>query len=139
MRQMVYHRVDRIALTHMRAKDGRYGYLVRPLTLVLGWSVLILGLITIPLPGQGWLTTFFGVGILSLEQRWARRLLRAGVHQYDRFYFWFNRQSQLFRVTAIGVLILIVWAVFIALAWGAWKTGNLDFLTPFAHDLGLSR
>ena len=75
---MVYRRVDRLAQTHVKAKGGRYGYLVRPLTLVLGWSVLILGLITIPLPGQGWLTTFLGVGILSFEQRWARRLLRAG-------------------------------------------------------------
>ncbi|GGO11126.1 membrane protein [Corynebacterium marinum] len=139
MRQMVYRRVDRLAQTHVKAKGGRYGYLVRPLTLVLGWSVLILGLITIPLPGQGWLTTFLGVGILSFEQRWARRLLRAGVHQYDRFYFWFNRQSQLFRITVVAILIAVIWAVFLFIIWGTWKMGSLDFLTPYAQGVGLSR
>ncbi|QGU03777.1 Putative transmembrane protein (PGPGW) [Corynebacterium comes] len=139
MRQMVYRRVDRIAYTHMRAKDGRHGYLVRPLTLVIGWSVLIIGLITIPLPGQGWLTTFLGVGILSLEQRWARRVLRAGVHQYDRFYFWFKRQPRRFRISVVSVLVLIIWAVFMFVVWGAWKMGSLDFLTPYAQRLGLVR
>lgn len=139
MRQMVYQRVDRIALTHMRAKQRRHGYLVRPLTLLLGWAVLIIGLITIPLPGQGWLTTFLGVGILSLEQRWARRLLRAGVHQYDRFYFWFRRQPKRFRVTVLTLLVLLIWAVFLGVTWGAWKMGSLDFLTPYANRVGLIR
>ncbi|RSZ64266.1 TIGR02611 family protein [Corynebacterium hylobatis] len=139
MRQMVSYRVDRLAHTHTNAKDGRYGYLVRPLTLILGWSVLIIGLITIPLPGQGWLTTFIGVGILSLEQEWARSLLGYGVRLYDRFHFWFNRQPQLFRILATTALIVLIWVVFFGVTWGAWRMGNLDFLTPYAHRIGLVR
>ncbi len=34
-----------------------------------------------------------GSGILSLEVHWARHLLEWGVHQYDRFFDWFGRQS----------------------------------------------
>lgn len=139
MRQKVYRRVDRIAGTHMRAKEGRYGFLVRPVTLALGWTVLIIGLITIPLPGQGWLTTFFGVGLLSLEQNWARRLLRFGVQLYDRFYFWFKRQPRAFRITAVSLLVFVIWAVFLGVAWGTWKSGSLDFLTPYLRDLGVLR
>lgn len=139
MREMVAERVDRMAETHARAKEGRYGYLVRPLTLVLGWTVLIIGLVTIPLPGQGWLTTFLGVGILSFEQRWAKNLLIRGVHLYDRFFHWFHRQPQAFRIAMVIALIIVIWVVFIALTYAAWVAGTLDFLTPFANQLGLAR
>ncbi|GAB3649622.1 TIGR02611 family protein [Corynebacterium nasicanis] len=139
MREMVSERIERIGDTHVRAKDGRYGFLVRPLTLALGWTVLIVGLVTIPLPGQGWLTTFLGVGILSLEQKWAKNLLVRGVHLYDRFFEWFHRQRQSVRITLVILLIVVIWVVFIALTYGAWRAGTLDFLTPYANRLGLVR
>lgn len=136
---MVAERIDRIEDRHVRAKEGRYGFMVRPLTLTLGWTVLIIGLITIPLPGQGWLTTFIGVGILSLEQRWAKNLLVKGVHFYDRFFDWFHRQRQSVRVTLVILLIVVIWVVFISIGYGMWRAGTLDFLTPYATRLGLVR
>lgn len=139
MREMVAERIDRIEDRHARAKEGRYGFMVRPLTLTLGWTVLIIGLITIPLPGQGWLTTFIGVGILSLEQRWAKNLLVQGVHLYDRFFDWFHRQRQSVRVTLVILLIIVIWVVFIGIGYGMWRAGTLDFLTPYATQLGLFR
>lgn len=139
MREMVAERIDRIEDRHVRAKEGRYGFMVRPLTLTLGWTVLIIGLITIPLPGQGWLTTFIGVGILSLEQRWAKNLLVKGVHFYDRFFDWFHRQRQSVRVTLVILLIVVIWVVFISIGYGMWRAGTLDFLTPYATRLGLVR
>lgn len=139
MREMVSDRIDRIKDTHSRAKEGRYGFLVRPLTLTLGWTILIIGVVTIPLPGQGWLTTFIGVGILSLEQRWAKNLLVRGVHLYDRFFAWFHRQRQSVRITLVTLLIVVIWIVFLGVGYGMWRAGTLDFLTPWAHELELVR
>ncbi|AJE32255.1 hypothetical protein B842_02010 [Corynebacterium humireducens NBRC 106098 = DSM 45392] len=136
---MVSDRIDRIKDTHSRAKEGRYGFLVRPLTLTLGWTILIIGVVTIPLPGQGWLTTFIGVGILSLEQAWAKNLLVRGVHVYDRFFDWFHRQRQSVRITLVTLLIVVIWIVFLGVGYGMWRAGTLDFLTPWAHELELVR
>ena len=41
---------------------------------VVGGLVLLVGIVTIPGPGQGWATVFLGLAILSTEFRWARRL-----------------------------------------------------------------
>lgn len=139
MREMVSVRVHKFSATHQRSKEARYGFLVRPLTLILGWTVLVIGLITIPLPGQGWLTTFIGVGILSLEQQWARNLLNWGVRAYDRFFDWFRSRSLLSRIGMIIGLILLIWAIFIGIAIGWWHAGGLDVLTPVAMELGMRR
>lgn len=125
MRESVSIRVERLQGFHEAQKNRRYGFLVRPLTLVLGWTVLIIGLITIPLPGQGWLTTFLGVGILSLEQRWAHRLLEWGVELYDRFFAWFASQSTRVRVLLIGLLIVVIWAVFGVGIYLVWRSNGL--------------
>ncbi|MBZ8176753.1 TIGR02611 family protein [Corynebacterium sp. 3HC-13] len=139
MRQMVHERIERIQETHQKTKQSRYGFLVRPLTLILGWTVVIIGIITIPLPGQGWLTTFVGVGILSLEQKWARNLLGWGVHQYDRLAAWYSRQSLSARVFMMAVLVVVIWVVFIALAYGFWRWGSAEWLDPLARWIDLHR
>ncbi|MGD7002713.1 TIGR02611 family protein [Corynebacterium halotolerans] len=139
MREMVHVRVEKLRASHQQTKAARYGFLVRPLTLILGWTVLVVGVITIPLPGQGWLTTFIGVGILSLEQEWARRLLGWGVKLYDRFFAWYHRQPLLGRIAMITGLILVIWAIFLGIVIGWWHAGGLDVLTPVAQNMGMSR
>ncbi|HEV8564834.1 MAG TPA: TIGR02611 family protein [Actinomycetota bacterium] len=42
---------------------------------VVGFLVLVIGLILIPLPGPGWLIVFAGLAILAREYVWAERLL----------------------------------------------------------------
>ena len=42
---------------------------------VAGFTVVIVGLILVPLPGPGWLIVFGGLAILATEYVWARRLL----------------------------------------------------------------
>lgn len=39
-----------------------------------GVVVLLVGIVTIPLPGPGWATVFLGLGMLALEFTWAERL-----------------------------------------------------------------
>jgi len=42
---------------------------------VIGFLVVLIGLILIPLPGPGWLIVFAGLAILAREYVWAERLL----------------------------------------------------------------
>jgi uncharacterized protein (TIGR02611 family) len=42
---------------------------------IAGFTVVIVGLILVPLPGPGWLIVFAGLAILATEYVWARRLL----------------------------------------------------------------
>lgn len=44
--------------------------------LTLGFFVLLIGLILVPLPGPGWLVILSGLGILAKEFGWARRALK---------------------------------------------------------------
>lgn len=44
---------------------------------IIGVVVIIAGIILLPLPGPGWVVIFAGLGILSTEYDWAKRLLRA--------------------------------------------------------------
>lgn len=41
----------------------------------LGWTVLVLGILALFLPGPGLLLTFAGLAVLSTQYPWARRLL----------------------------------------------------------------
>lgn len=139
MRELVQDRIERLQDAHERSKKKKYGFLVRPATLILGWVVMIIGLITIPLPGQGWLTTFIGVGILSLEQNWAKRLLGWGVHQYDRFFAWYATKSFRFRMLTMAVLLVFIWIVFAVTFWAMWNYGTLPWADEFMEWLGFSR
>lgn len=42
---------------------------------VLGWVVLVAGLLALVLPGPGLLLTFSGLAILATQYRWARRMM----------------------------------------------------------------
>ncbi|QFG69064.1 PGPGW domain-containing protein [Ornithinimicrobium pratense] len=43
---------------------------------ILGWVVLVTGLLALVLPGPGLLLTFAGLAILSTQYRWARRMVQ---------------------------------------------------------------
>ncbi len=54
------------------------------LTLVVGFVLLILGLIMMVTPGPGLLFIFFGLSILALEIEWARELNKQGLQGLER-------------------------------------------------------
>ena len=59
-----------------RARRTRAGRLAwRTVITVVGAVVIVLGIILLPLPGPGWVVIFAGLGLLSTEYAWARRLL----------------------------------------------------------------
>ena len=63
------------------------------LTMVLGFVLLLMGLIMLVTPGPGLLFIFFGLSILALEIEWARELNKQGmqgleliVHKFKTFF-----------------------------------------------------
>lgn len=54
------------------------------LTLVIGFALLVLGLIMMVTPGPGLVFIFFGLSILALEIEWARELNKQGLQGLER-------------------------------------------------------
>jgi uncharacterized protein (TIGR02611 family) len=70
---------------------------------VVGGLVVGVGIITIPLPGPGWLTVIAGLFVLATEFAWAERLLEFTRRHVTRWTDWLGRQSVLVRL-AVAVL-----------------------------------
>jgi uncharacterized protein (TIGR02611 family) len=54
------------------------------LTMVIGFVLLVLGLIMMVTPGPGLVFIFFGLSILALEIAWARELHKQGMQGLER-------------------------------------------------------
>jgi uncharacterized protein (TIGR02611 family) len=74
---------------------------------VVGALVVAFGLVTIPLPGPGWLTVIAGLFILATEFAWAERLLDFTRRHVKRWTDWVGRQPMWVRI-ALGVLTAAV-------------------------------
>lgn len=55
---------------------------------VVGALVVAFGILTIPLPGPGWLTVIAGLVVLATEFLWAERLLAFTRHHVSRWTAW---------------------------------------------------
>lgn len=54
------------------------------ITMVVGFVLLILGIIMLVTPGPGILFIFFGLSILALEIEWARELNKQGMQGLEK-------------------------------------------------------
>ena len=57
------------------ADDEERRHIRRLANLVGGWTLVVVGIILIPLPGPGWLIVGIGLLVLGREVRWARGAL----------------------------------------------------------------
>ncbi len=55
--------------------DRRSPFLERFAVAVVGWSIIVLGIILMPLPGPGTVLVLVGLSILAREYPWAGRVL----------------------------------------------------------------
>jgi uncharacterized protein (TIGR02611 family) len=53
-------------------------------TMIVGFILLILGLIMMVTPGPGLLFIFFGLSVLALEIEWARELNKQGLQGLEK-------------------------------------------------------
>lgn len=56
----------------------------RFLKILVGFTLLLIGVILFVAPGPGWLVMLLGLGLLAAEFVWARRLLDGMKHQGTR-------------------------------------------------------
>jgi uncharacterized protein (TIGR02611 family) len=54
------------------------------IVMVIGFVLLIMGLVMLVTPGPGLLLIFFGLSILALEIKWARELNQEGMQGLER-------------------------------------------------------
>ena len=75
---------------------------------VVGAIVVAFGIVTIPLPGPGWLTVIAGLFVLATEFTWAERLLEFTKRHVKSWTDWVGRQPVWVRV-----LIALATAAFV--------------------------
>jgi uncharacterized protein (TIGR02611 family) len=81
-------------LAARRSVDHAYRVVVG----IVGGLVVALGLVTIPLPGPGWLTVIAGLFVLASEFTWAERLLEFTRRHVKRWTDWIKAQRLWVRV-----------------------------------------
>lgn len=83
------------------------------LVAIIGGTVVLVGIITIPYPGPGWLTVFIGLGILATEFKWAAGVLKYARGKYDLWVEWLARQSwwiKAFVSCLVGLVVVVtIW------------------------------
>lgn len=70
---------------------------------LVGALVVVVGIITIPLPGPGWLTVLAGLFLLATEFVWAERLLAYTRERVEAWTQWLRRQPVAVRL-GVGAL-----------------------------------
>ncbi|ALG83969.1 TIGR02611 family protein [Gordonia phthalatica] len=74
------------AAYHRVRHETKYGWVLRYVTIVVGFLVTAVGVITIPYPGPGWAIVFLGLLILSQELEWAAKLRHRIMRLLNDFY-----------------------------------------------------
>jgi uncharacterized protein (TIGR02611 family) len=80
---------------------------------VVGSLVVAFGIVTIPLPGPGWLTVIAGLFLLATEFAWAERLLAYTRAQVEGWTQWLGRRSVLVRVAVALLTAAFVYGILV--------------------------
>lgn len=98
---------------------------------VVGVIVTIVGLVTVPAPGPGWLIVFVGIGILASEFEWAQRLLAYGKARLKDWNDWLAPKPLWFKgLVGLATLVLVL-AIFYGLFL---LSGVPGFIPDFAEN-----
>ena len=92
-----------------RSLDAPYRVLVG----VAGALVVAFGIVTIPLPGPGWLTVIAGLFVLATEFAWAERLLEFTRRHVETWTAWLGRQPVVVRLAVAALTAAFVYGVLV--------------------------
>lgn len=101
---------------------------------VIGFAIILVGLLLLALPGPGWLVVFLGLAVLSTEYEWSRRLLAYARAKVKAWTEWLRHQSVVVRALVGLVCLLLVLAFLYAALWWYGTTWLPDWV-PLVHDL----
>jgi uncharacterized protein (TIGR02611 family) len=96
-------------LAGRRTTDASYRLLVG----LAGALVIAFGLVTVPLPGPGWLTVIAGLFLLATEFTWAERLLHFTRRHVRRWTTWVGARPFGVRVLLAGLTAAFVCGVLV--------------------------
>lgn len=108
MEHKVRRLMDRMEQRHSHMRRMWYGTFLPPVLLVLGFALLIFGIIILPTPTPGWLCIFVALGLLSLVHPPTRRLNIWLAAKLDAFYAWYRQQRFALKAFLFCVLILFM-------------------------------
>lgn len=80
---------------------------------LVGGVIVALGLVTIPLPGPGWLTVIAGLFVLASEFTWAERLLEFTKKHVARWTAWVAAQRLWVRLLLAAATAAFVYGVLV--------------------------
>jgi uncharacterized protein (TIGR02611 family) len=80
---------------------------------IVGGLIVAVGLVTIPLPGPGWLTVIAGLFVLATEFLLAERLLEFTKRHVKRWTEWVRRQPLWVRVLITVATVAFVYGVLV--------------------------
>jgi uncharacterized protein (TIGR02611 family) len=100
---------SRFGLRRFVARNRGLEVAYRAVIGLIGFAIIITGLVLIPLPGPGWLIVFAGLAVLSTEFVWAERLLHYAREKVQGWTDWVLRQP-----LAVRALIGLVGLAFVA-------------------------
>lgn len=107
---------ERIAGTHWRRRIAarrsiNHGYRIG--VGIVGGLIVAVGLVTIPLPGPGWLTVIAGLFVLATEFTWAERLLEFTKEHVKRWTDWVTAQPLWVRLLLAAATAAFVYGVLV--------------------------
>lgn len=97
---------------------------------VIGGLVLVVGVVAIPGPGQGWATVFLGLAILSTEFRWAKRLRDRAWSVFVRNRDRYAASSPRVRAAVVAVIAAVCALTFAVIAWLTLVVGGVPGWLP---------
>jgi uncharacterized protein (TIGR02611 family) len=86
---------------------------------LIGGIVLLVGVIAIPGPGQGWAMVFLGLAILSTEFSWAHRARVALWRRLRQGRELYSAQPPRTRALLMTLLVLVVGGTLLLVTWGS--------------------
>lgn len=116
MEERISRLMDRMKVRHERMRRRWYGPVLSPILLVLGFCLLIVGVVILPTPAPGWLLIFVSLGLLSLVHPPMRRLNVRLARLYDDAEEWFRARHWATQM-ALGAVLTISVAAVMASVW----------------------
>ncbi len=109
---------DRFAYRGVLRRNRALDLTYRITVALVGVTIIVIGVILLPLPGPGWLVIFAGLFVLSTEFEWAERLLEYARDKVQAWTAWVKEQSLLVRaMIGLGCLLIVTGALWGYVAW----------------------
>jgi uncharacterized protein (TIGR02611 family) len=100
---------------------------------IVGGLVVAFGLVTIPLPGPGWLTVIAGLFVLATEFTWAERLLEFTKKHVKRWTDWVTAQPVWVRILLALLTAAFVYGVVVVVLHVTGVPGWVPGWVPLWH------